>query len=177
MSPLLYIASDSVQDNTPIIQWPENDDSLVEGKSLISSRHFFMDLDERIGFHRPEAANQVSNHDASGISANHDLRRYSSLTPTVSFALAHQDMISTSKVSHSHHFPPVLSAPHSEPSRPLQAGALASNIAGPSRGTTQTHIPTPHAVPLQRPHRPSPSNSSTTPRLLVTPPGVPKHST
>ena len=58
---LLDVASDSIQDGTPIILWPEKDNSLVEGKSLISSRHFFMNVDERIGFRRPEAANQVSN--------------------------------------------------------------------------------------------------------------------
>src|SRR6267142_4246545 len=116
-----------------------------------------------------------------GLPATHDLRRNSSSTPTVPFALAHQDTRSTSKVSHSH--PPstfsrcsALTTP-SHP-RPLQPGALSSDTAGPSPSLTQTHILTlsrssaTTAAPAV-----SPSNSSTTPRLLVAPPGPPKPST
>ena len=32
---MLDVSSDSVQDGTPIILWPEKDNSLVEGKQLI----------------------------------------------------------------------------------------------------------------------------------------------
>jgi hypothetical protein len=69
------------------------------------------------------------------------------------------------------HLFPVLSTHHSEPSQPLQAGALSSDIAGPSRSPTQTHIPTLSHSPATT-ARPaiSPSNSSTSPRLLVAPP-------
>ncbi len=33
---MLDVCSDSVQDGTPIILWPEKDSSLVEGKSLLA---------------------------------------------------------------------------------------------------------------------------------------------
>ena len=33
---LLDVSSDSVQDGAPIILWPEKDNSLVEGKSLMA---------------------------------------------------------------------------------------------------------------------------------------------
>jgi WD repeat-containing protein 23 len=33
---MLDVCSDSVQDGTPVILWPEKDNSLVEGKSLLA---------------------------------------------------------------------------------------------------------------------------------------------
>jgi hypothetical protein len=41
---LLDVASDSIQDGAPIILWPEKDNSLVEGKSLISPDTISMNL-------------------------------------------------------------------------------------------------------------------------------------
>lgn len=34
---MLDVCSDSNQDNAPVILWPEKDNSLVEGKSLLTS--------------------------------------------------------------------------------------------------------------------------------------------
>jgi len=40
----LDVASDSVEDGSPIILWPEKDNSLVEGKSLTDPKTFYMNL-------------------------------------------------------------------------------------------------------------------------------------
>lgn len=40
----LDVASDSVEDGSPIITWPEKDNSLVEGKSSINPETFYMNL-------------------------------------------------------------------------------------------------------------------------------------
>ena len=55
----LDVASDSVEDGSPIILWPEKDNSLVEGKSLVDPETFYMNLTKCIAFRRPEALNQV----------------------------------------------------------------------------------------------------------------------
>lgn len=59
---MLDVSSDSVQDGAPLILWPEKDNSLVEGKSLLAydtdTPH--TRLTGRIGLRRPEALNQVS---------------------------------------------------------------------------------------------------------------------
>lgn len=41
---MLDVSSDSVQDGSPIILWPEKDNSLVEGKSLIAYDSFHTEL-------------------------------------------------------------------------------------------------------------------------------------
>lgn len=41
---MLDVSSDSVQDGAPIILWPEKDNSLVEGKSLIAYDGFYPKL-------------------------------------------------------------------------------------------------------------------------------------
>jgi hypothetical protein len=41
---LLDVASDSVRDRTPIILWPEKDNSLVESKSCIAQDSFLVEL-------------------------------------------------------------------------------------------------------------------------------------
>jgi hypothetical protein len=56
----LDVASDSVQDSSPIILWPAKDSSLVEGKSLIDPETFSHESDEPKAFRLPEARNQVS---------------------------------------------------------------------------------------------------------------------
>ena len=164
---LLDVASDSVQDGTPIILWPEKDNSLVEGKSLISSRLFFTNIDERIGFRRPEAANQVSNivHHAPSVSPP--------LTDSKGILRRHQ-------------WRPLRSRIRTRARRPRSALPLFSRC---SALTILTHLgrcsrapcpqtsPAPHAalpkrifppspaVPLQRPHRPSHRRIPARPRV------------
>jgi hypothetical protein len=40
----LDVASDAIEDGSPIILWPEKDNSLVECKSLIDLETFYMNL-------------------------------------------------------------------------------------------------------------------------------------
>jgi hypothetical protein len=102
---LLDVASDSVQDGASMILWPEKDSSLVEGKSSIGSSRPFHESDERAGFRRPEAVNQVS---TGGVcwppSCPHNSRipaeRSSSSTTMARSVHAHQGTHSTSKVSY-----------------------------------------------------------------------------